>query len=77
MSLFKSEYAAGTKITDPAACAGMTFSHSWNGSTDPSAAEGNAISADLAALKAAIDANNAAIDAIIAVLEKIYVIRQS
>jgi hypothetical protein len=55
-------------IADPAACAAMTFSHSWDGATDPTAAEGNELVADLAALKTAIDANNVSIDDILAQL---------
>jgi len=56
-------------IADPAACAAMTFSHSWDGSTYPTADEGNKVSTDLGALKTAIDANNTAIDSILARLE--------
>lgn len=55
-------------VADPAACAAMTFSHSWDGETYPVQAEGDALSTDLAALKSAIDANNSAIDTILAQL---------
>jgi len=56
-------------IADPAAMAAVTFtSHAWNGSTDPTQAEGDKIVADLAAIKTAVDANNAAIDSINAAL---------
>lgn len=55
--------------TDPAATASVTFSHSWNSSTDPTAAEGAAIIADLDAFKIGVDANNAAIDAAIVDLD--------
>lgn len=55
-------------IADPAAAAAVTFTHSWNSATDPTAAEGAALIADLGALKTAIDANKAAIDATNAML---------
>lgn len=54
-----------TTVSDPAACAAITFSNVWDGATDPSTAEGDTLDADLAALKTAIDANNTAIDLII------------
>ena len=57
-------------VADPAAAAALTTDLSaWDGATDPTAAEGGQIEADLAALKTAIDANNAAIDSILATLE--------
>lgn len=55
---------AGPTGSDPGALVGPTFtSHSWNGSTDPSQAEGDEIVADLGTYKTAIDGNNTAIDA--------------
>jgi len=57
-------------ISDPAAAASVTFTaHTWDGATDPTAAQGNQIVADLAALKTAVDANNTAIDSILVALE--------
>lgn len=53
-------------ITDPTATATITFTHSWNGSTDPTLTEGNKIVTDLGTLKTAIDSNNTKIDAILA-----------
>jgi hypothetical protein len=61
-------FAQQSHIADPAAAASVTFTHSWNSSTDPTAAEGAALIADLGALKTAIDANNTAIDSINAAL---------
>lgn len=61
-------------IADPTAAAALTFiTHAWDGSTYPSAAEGNELVADLAALKTGIDNNKAAIDSILARLEKILI----
>ena len=57
-------------IADPASCASVTFTHSWNGSTDPTEAEGLALIADLGALKTAIDSNNEKIDKILVALEE-------
>ncbi len=57
--------AAGITAGTPGAMAGITFTHSWNDSTDPSAAEGAAIIADLDAAKTAVDANKAEVDKLV------------
>lgn len=58
-------------VADPAASSAVTFTHSWNGATDPTAGEGAALITDLGALKTAIDANNAVIDSILAQLAEL------
>lgn len=76
MSLHKSQYANGTTISDPAACASMTATLTGvDTGTDMTAAQAATIVADLSALKTAIDANNAAIDSIIAALEAAGIIK--
>ena len=52
----------GLTGSGPAAASAVTFTHSWNGSTDPTANEGAAIIADLDAIKANLDALNTAVD---------------